>query len=100
MTNKYVTTPCILHFPRYTCVGEENKVCCEGGRQRDNTARKNQQQTTTHVIKHACQREPHPYPHSSIESKHREVQDDGKKKAKCMGRPLSIGKQWYGKQLN
>ena len=63
-----------LHMRRRT-----NQVCCEEGRQRDNVTRKNEQQTTTHVIKHAYKHEPHPYPHSSIDSKHREVHDDGDK---------------------
>ena len=31
MTNKYVTTPCILHFPRHTCVGEETKYVVKEG---------------------------------------------------------------------
>ena len=31
MTNKYVTTPCILHIPRYTCVGEEAEYVVKEG---------------------------------------------------------------------
>ena len=30
----YVTTPCILHFPRYTCVGEETKYFVKEGAKR------------------------------------------------------------------
>ena len=48
MTNKYVTTPCILHIPRYTCVGEETKyVVKEGAKGTTPHAKKNDEPTRT-----------------------------------------------------
>ena len=66
MTNKYVTTPCILHFPRYTCVGEETKyVLKEGAEGTTPHAKPNH-----HTRHKACaQTQTTPiYPHSSIPS--------------------------------
>ena len=42
MTNKYVTIPCILHFPRYTCVHEETKYVVKEGAKGTTHARKNE----------------------------------------------------------
>ena len=99
MTNRYVTSPRIPHFTRYRCVGEETKyVVKEGAKGTAPHAKKNKD-TTTHVGKQAYKDEPHPYPHSSIDSKHREVQEDGEKETKGMGWPWTMGKQWYAEQV-
>ena len=62
VTKRYVTSPCILHIPRYTCVGEETKyVVKEGAKGTTPHAKKEERRTNTHVIKHAHKHEPQPY---------------------------------------
>ena len=56
----------------------------EGAKGRTSHAKANNE-TTTHVIKQAYKHKPDPYPHFSIDFKHREVREDGGKKAESYG---------------
>ena len=96
MTNKYVTSPCIPHFPRYKCIGEETEYVVKDGAKGTTPHAKPNNKTAAHVVEHAYKHEPHPYPHFSVDSKHREVQEDGdkvKKKSEVMGWPRTKEKQ-------
>ena len=100
MTTKYVTAPCVLHIvSTATHTWMRKPSMLRRRAPRDNTARKKERRTATHVKRHARKHKPQPYiPHisSSIGPDRREIHEKKKiihKSAKGMGRPRTKGKQ-------
>ena len=69
MTNKYVTSPCIPHHPRYICIGVETKYVAKEGTEGATPQTKTNNETTARAMNHAYIHMPCPYIHMSIDAK-------------------------------
>ena len=82
MTTKYVTAPCVLHIvSTATHTWMRKPSMLRRRAPRDNTARKKERRTATHVKRHARKHKPQPYiPHiySSIGPDRREIHEKKK----------------------
>ena len=85
MTTKYVTAPCVLHIvSTATHTWMRKPSMLRRRAPRDNTARKKERRTATHVKRHARKHKPQPYiPHiySSIGPDRREIHEKKKRKS-------------------
>ena len=87
MTTKYVTAPCVLHIvSTATHTWMRKPSMLRRRAPRDNTARKKERRTATHVKRHARKHKPQPYiPHiySFIGPDRREIHEKKKKSTKA-----------------